>query len=83
MLLPCGHCICKQSILKVIPRRSWVGFWIGGAGCAASPSTPSPFHTLAPRPSLLQIAKAANRQFKCPYCPAECSPQQCRELHFP
>ncbi|PRW51023.1 RMD5-like protein A isoform A [Chlorella sorokiniana] len=45
MLLPCGHCICKASILK--------------------------------------IAKAANRTFKCPYCPAECTPKDCQELVFP
>ena len=45
MLLPCGHCICKLSILK--------------------------------------IAKAPNRTFKCPYCPAECTQKDCQELVMP
>lgn len=44
MLLPCGHCISHQSIMK--------------------------------------IAKAANRVFKCPYCPHECTPASCQQLHF-
>ena len=42
MMLPCGHCMCKQSILK--------------------------------------IAKATNRAFKCPYCPQEATVVQCRQL---
>ena len=33
--------------------------------------------------SIYKIAKAANRSFKCPYCPAECTPKDCRELVFP
>ncbi|KAL4447903.1 hypothetical protein ABPG75_005122 [Micractinium tetrahymenae] len=33
--------------------------------------------------SIYKIAKAANRAFKCPYCPAECTPKDCRELVFP
>jgi hypothetical protein len=45
LLLPCGHCICKASILR--------------------------------------IAKAPNRSFKCPYCPAECTPKDCQQLVFP
>ena len=45
MLLPCGHCICQASILR--------------------------------------IAKAPNRAFKCPYCPAECTPKDCTPLTFP
>ncbi len=44
-MLPCGHVICKQSVLK--------------------------------------IAKAATRPFKCPYCPQEATPGQCKEIIFP
>lgn len=33
--------------------------------------------------SIFKIAKAANRSFKCPYCPAECTPKDCQELVFP
>lgn len=33
--------------------------------------------------SIYKIAKAPNRAFKCPYCPAECTPKDCRELVFP
>ncbi|KAL4442413.1 hypothetical protein ABPG77_004997 [Micractinium sp. CCAP 211/92] len=33
--------------------------------------------------SIYKIAKAANRSFKCPYCPAECTPKDCQELVFP
>lgn len=33
--------------------------------------------------SIFKIAKAANRSFKCPYCPAECTPRDCQELVFP
>ena len=44
-MLPCGHVMCKQSVLK--------------------------------------IAKAATRPFKCPYCPQEATPGQCKEIVFP
>ncbi len=33
--------------------------------------------------SVAKIAKSQTRSFKCPYCPGEASPQQCRELRFP
>ncbi|EFN56715.1 hypothetical protein CHLNCDRAFT_144112 [Chlorella variabilis] len=33
--------------------------------------------------SIYKIAKAANRSFKCPYCPAECTPRDCQELVVP
>lgn len=44
-MLPCGHVLCSQSILK--------------------------------------IARSQNRTFKCPYCPAEATPQNCKQIHFP
>lgn len=44
-MLPCGHVLASQSILK--------------------------------------IARGSVRTFKCPYCPAEATPQTCREIHFP
>ena len=28
-------------------------------------------------------SQATNRTFKCPYCPAECTPKDCQELVFP
>lgn len=44
MLMPCGHVLCKQSIIK--------------------------------------LSKGNSRTFKCPYCPAEVSVAQCKQLHF-
>ena len=61
-------------------------------GCTASESAAEPRHPLllirpppaarrCPRPSA--APQAANRSFKCPYCPAECTPKDCQELVFP
>lgn len=44
MLLPCGHVLCNQSIIK--------------------------------------LSKSSTRTFKCPYCPADASVTQCRQLQF-
>jgi len=44
MLMPCGHVLCKQSIVK--------------------------------------LSKGNTRTFKCPYCPAESTVAQCRQLYF-
>jgi len=39
-------------------------------------------HVLASQ-SIFKIARGNTRTFKCPYCPAEATPQTCREIHFP
>lgn len=39
-------------------------------------------HVLASQ-SIQKIARGQVRTFKCPYCPAEATPQTCREIHFP
>jgi len=44
MLLPCGHVLCRESVLK--------------------------------------IAKGTSRNFKCPYCPHDTHPAQCRPITF-
>ncbi|XP_073005528.1 protein RMD5 homolog [Typha latifolia] len=44
MLMPCGHVLSKQSIVK--------------------------------------LSKSSTRPFKCPYCPAEATVSQCRQIHF-
>ncbi|XP_057980086.1 protein RMD5 homolog [Malania oleifera] len=44
MLMPCGHVLCRQSIMK--------------------------------------LSKSNTRTFKCPYCPADASVAQCRQLYF-
>jgi E3 ubiquitin-protein transferase RMND5 len=33
--------------------------------------------------SIAKIAKNTTRSFKCPYCPNETTPQQCKEIFFP
>ncbi|CAI5536023.1 unnamed protein product [Closterium sp. Naga37s-1] len=43
VLLPCGHVVCRASVLK--------------------------------------LAKGATRPFKCPYCPLETTPLDCRPIH--
>jgi hypothetical protein len=35
------------------------------------------------RVSINKIAKNTTRSFKCPYCPNETTPQQCKEIYFP
>ncbi|XP_050364569.1 protein RMD5 homolog [Argentina anserina] len=32
--------------------------------------------------SIMKLSKSSTRIFKCPYCPAEASVSQCRQLHF-
>ncbi|KAL6218393.1 hypothetical protein ACLB2K_011607 [Fragaria x ananassa] len=32
--------------------------------------------------SIMKLSKSSTRTFKCPYCPAEASVAQCRQLHF-
>lgn len=32
--------------------------------------------------SIMKLSKSSTRIFKCPYCPAEASVAQCRQLHF-
>ncbi|CAI5478903.1 unnamed protein product [Closterium sp. Yama58-4] len=44
VLLPCGHVVCRASVLK--------------------------------------LAKGATRPFKCPYCPLETTPLDCRPIQF-
>jgi hypothetical protein len=32
--------------------------------------------------SIMKLSKGSSRAFKCPYCPAEASAAQCRQLYF-
>ena len=32
--------------------------------------------------SIMKLSKSSSRTFKCPYCPAEVSAAQCRQLYF-
>ena len=99
MVLPCGHCISQASSVVSpscggLPGAEG-GHGQGVAGRAGRPQEPASLHStahnlcVAPTStrrmqiSILKIAKGANRSFKCPYCPAECTPRDCQELVFP
>lgn len=87
MLMPCGHCICKASILKIAKvrlgapgngalRQCAVSLGHAAAGLLLPAQPPQQASLALPNPSCF-APQSTNRTSKCPFCPL---PTSCHSL---